>query len=187
MARCRTRLPSLLRDLSERGTMALNRLGRDRFMSKVVERSPLQRGRDAIARNAWQDAYYLLKEADGEETLRADDLAALAEAAWWTGRLDDCIDARERAYASYLEEGSPASAAMIALVLSHDYSGKLAHSISKGWFARAERLLEKEEEAPAHGYLAWMRTHAFMAVGDLDAALEEADRVLDLGTRFGDR
>jgi class 3 adenylate cyclase len=156
-------------------------------VTQVVEGSSLQRGREAFARNAWRDAYYLLREADGNETLAADDLAALAEAAWWTGQIEDCIDARERAYASYLKAGDISSAAMIALVLSHDYSGKLAHSISQGWFNRAERLLEKEEEAPAHGYLAWMRTHAFMAVGDLDAALEQAEKVLELGSRFVDR
>jgi len=159
----------------------------DSSVAQVVEGSNLQKGREAIAKNAWRDAYRLLKEADRSEALSADDLAALAEAAWWTGRIEECIEARERAYATYLKGGDLPRAAMIALVLSHDYSGKLAHSISQGWFSRAERLLEKEEEAPAHGYLAWMRTHAFMAVGDLDAALEQAELVLDLGTRFGDR
>ena len=129
-------------------------------MTQVVDKSSLQRGREAIAKSAWRDAYSLLKEADRSETLPADDLAALGEAAWWTGRIEDCIDARERAYVSYLNGGDLPRAAMIALVLSHDYSGKLAHSISQGWFARAERLLEKEEEAAAHGYLACMRTHA---------------------------
>ena len=156
-------------------------------MTQVVDKSSLQRGREAIAKSAWRDAYSLLKEADRSETLPADDLAALGEAAWWTGRIEDCIDARERAYVSYLNGGDLPRAAMIALVLSHDYSGKLAHSISQGWFARAERLLEKEEEAAAHGYLAWMRTHAFLAVGDLDAALEQAELVLALGSRFADR
>jgi class 3 adenylate cyclase/Flp pilus assembly protein TadD len=158
----------------------------DAFMNKVVAGPLVQSGREAMSKNAWSEAYRLLKEADTAETLSADDLAALAEAAWWTGRIDDCIEARERAYNSFLKDGNPASAAMIALVLSHDYSGKLAHSISQGWFGRAERILATVSEAPAHGYLAWMRTHALMAVGDLDGALAQAEQVLELGTRFKD-
>jgi class 3 adenylate cyclase len=152
-----------------------------------ADASPLDKGREAVEKHAWREAYALLTEANGNERLSADDLSALAEAAWWSGQVDDCIDARERAYATYLDEGDPQSAAITALALSHDYSGKLAHSIARGWYGRAERLLETEAEAAAHGYLAWMRTHAFLAVGDLDAALEQSERALDIGTRFGNR
>jgi class 3 adenylate cyclase len=156
-------------------------------VTQATEESALQRGREAIRRHAWRDAYDLLSEADEVADLAADDLAALAEAAWWAGRIDDCIGARERAYATYIREGNPQHAALTALSLSHDYSGKLAHSIAQGWYGRAERLLEKEDESPAHGHLGWMRSHAFLDAGDLDAALKEAERVLDLGMRYGDR
>ncbi len=160
--------------------------GRDR-VGQVIDESPLQAGRQAVQRHAWREALDLFKEADKDGGLSGDDLAALSQAAWWMGQIDDCISARERAYAAYMNEGKPRRAAMVALELSHDYMGKLAHSIAQGWYSRAERLLEKEPEAPEHGYLAWMRTQAFLAVGDLDAALEQAERVLAIGTRFGDR
>ena len=156
-------------------------------MTQTVEGSPLAEGREAFAKHEWRQAYELLKTADAGDRLCADDLAALSQAAWWMGRIDECIAARERAYTAYLDEGKPQLAAITALSLSHDYSGKLAHSIARGWYGRAERLLEQEQESTAHGYLAWMRTHAFMAAGDLDGALQQAEVALDLGMRFGDR
>jgi class 3 adenylate cyclase len=155
-------------------------------VTQTIDDSPLARGREAITRHAWREAYAALKEADVGE-MSADDLAGMAQAAWWIGQVDDSITASERAYTAYLDAGNPQMAAVTALGLAHDYSGKLAHSISRGWFGRAERLLEKEEESVAHGYLAWMRTHAFMARGDLDGALAQAETALDIGMRFGHR
>ena len=160
--------------------------GKRGIVSQTIEESPLARGREAISRHAWREAHSALKEADNGE-LSADDLSALAQAAWWVGQVDESISASERAYNAYLDEGNPQMAAVTALGLSHDYSGKLAHSISRGWFGRAERLLENEEESFAHGYLSWMRTHALMAMGNLDGALAEAERTLDIGMRFGNR
>ena len=76
-----------------------------------ADASPLDKGREAVEKHAWREDYALLTEANGARRLSADDLSALAEAAWWSGQVDDCIDARERAYATYLDEGDPQSAA----------------------------------------------------------------------------
>ena len=65
-------------------------------MSQVLE-SPLDGGRAAAARHAWSEAFDLLNEADKSGLLTADDLHLLAEAAWWRGKLDESIVARERA------------------------------------------------------------------------------------------
>ena len=51
--------------------------------------------------------------------LTAEDLENLAEAAWWTGRLDEAIALRERAYAASVAAGEPRRAAMIAAVARH--------------------------------------------------------------------
>lgn len=168
-------------------SLELEREWEGKFVAQTVEGSPLARGREARGRHAWREAYELLNQADASEQLCADDLAGLSEAAWWIGQIDDCMSARERAYTAFLDEGKPQLAAVTALSLSHDYSGKLAHSIARGWYGRAERLLETEEESSAHGYLAWMRTHALMEAGDLDGALQQAELALGLGMRFGDR
>lgn len=156
-------------------------------MTQVLEQSPLQAGRDAIARHAWREAFELLSEVDSAEPLGPEDLESLAQAAWWIGRLDDCISLRERAYASYLENGNRRRAAFVAIDLSHDYFSKLAHSIGAGWFNTAERLLDAEGDCPEKGHLAMMHGLGLMAAGDFDGALEAAKLTLDIGTRFGDR
>lgn len=156
-------------------------------MSQIIERSPLEAGREAFERHSWHEAFDLLREADASEPLAAEDLERLAEAAWWTGRLDDCLSVRERAYTTFLDQGKPRGAAMMALLLAQDYFNKLAHSLGAGWFGRAERLLENEAESREHGHLAMMQVVSLLTVGDLDGALERAEYVLDLGTRLGDR
>jgi class 3 adenylate cyclase len=156
-------------------------------MSQVLEESPLQAGREAVERHAWREGFDLLSEADHVERLSADDLVALAEAAWWTGRLEECIEARERAYALYLKQGEPRRAAKIALAVSSDYTGKLKHSIGAGWFNLAERLLKDEGDCVEQGYLTMMQAMQATSSGDQDAALDAAKTTLDIGTRFGDR
>jgi len=156
-------------------------------MTSVIEEQPLPAARAAVAKHAWRQAFNLLNEADRVEPLQPDDLMRLGESAWWLGRLEDAIAARERAYAGYSEAGDTQDAAICALALAQDYFGKLAHSIGAGWFNRAERLLETEPESPGHGHLAFAHAMGSMAAGDLDAALGCADRTLEIGTRLGDR
>jgi len=156
-------------------------------LSRVIAETPLQAGRDAIERHAWREAFDLLTEADKAERLTSDDLMGLGEAAWWLGYLDDSIAAKERAYTGYSESGDGPKAAISALLIAQDYSAKLAPSIGAGWFNRAERLLEKEAESSAHGFLAFMNSLGAEAAGDLDLALSHAERTLDIGTRCGDR
>jgi hypothetical protein len=57
-------------------------------VSQILEHSPLQPGRDAISRHEWHAGFDLLREADDLDPLGPEDLERLAEAAWWTGRLD---------------------------------------------------------------------------------------------------
>ncbi|HEV3472530.1 MAG TPA: LuxR family transcriptional regulator, partial [Actinomycetota bacterium] len=156
-------------------------------MSQVLERSPLEAGRDAIARHAWHEGFDLLTEADRLEPLGAEDLEGLAQAAWWTGKLDRCIAARERAYALYIEAGQPRRAAVLALEIANDYFWKLAHSIGAGWFNRAERLLAEEGDCVEQGRLSLMHGFAASSMGDHEAALEAARKTLDYGMRFADR
>ena len=156
-------------------------------MSQVLEQSPLSAGRDAVARHAWHEGFDLLSEADRLDPLGPEDLEALAQAAWWTGKLDSCIVARERAYTLYLEAGQPRRAAVIAFAVAQDYFGKMAHSVGAGWNNRGERLLAEEGDCVEQGHLALMHGMGASYAGDHDGALEAAARVLEIGTRFGDR
>jgi len=155
-------------------------------VAQVVDDS-LEAGREAARRHAWREAYDLLRTSDEPGALTAEDLEALAEAAWWTGHLDEAISLRERAYAAYADAGNPAKAAQIALKLSMDQLTRGSMSVSAGWRARAERLLEPMPENPAHGYLALARGMAAQAMGDIETAGPEFARARELGSRFGER
>ena len=154
-------------------------------MTQVVDDS-LEAGREAARRHAWRDAYELLRSADGEGRLGADDLENLAEAAWWTGRLDEAIALRERAHAAYLEGGETQRAALLAVIVGIDHANRAAMSVAGGWFARAERLLADEEEGIAHGYLALAHGMGGLEMGELDTASRELERAQAIGARVGD-
>ncbi len=146
----------------------------------------LQEARDAFDRHAWREAFDLLSAADASGDLAPEDLEGLAEAAWWTGRTDNCIEVRERAYAAYAEAGNRHCAALLALKLSGDYEHKLAHSVAAGWFNRAERLFQQIPESREHGFLARDRANKALDSGDADRALEHAAKTLEIGMRFND-
>ncbi|MGH2740364.1 MAG: adenylate/guanylate cyclase domain-containing protein [Actinomycetota bacterium] len=141
---------------------------------------------EASERHAWREALELLEEADRSGGLGSDELERLGEAAWWLGRLAVSIDARERAFATYRQAGDSQSAGRVAIELAYDYDHKGSPSLSAGWLSRAERILEHEPESPDHGYLARRQTGLAVGRGDLEAALELADRTREIGERVGD-
>ena len=153
---------------------------------RVVETPRREAGRDAFARHAWRQAFETLSQAQQEQALAVEDVERLAESAWWIGRIDECIAARERAYATYLDQGKPRSAAAVAVRLAEDFFRRQAKSLGNGWLKRAERLLQDVPECPEHGAL--LRLHAVLALdeGDVEKALGLARRTLDLATRFHD-
>src|SRR3990172_632817 len=156
-------------------------------MSQPVD-EVLEAGRDAIRRHAWREAFDLLSAADASAGLSPGDLENLGQAAWWTGRLGECISARERAYAAYVESANHPQAALVAIALAKDYYGRRDSSVGTAWLNRAGRLLEGVPECIEHGYL--IRTRgvvAFEGLHDFDAAFTHAQRALDIGTRFADR
>lgn len=155
-------------------------------MSDMVTIDPLEAGRDAYTRRAWQEAYRQLKEADHADILSAEDLEALAKSAWWIGQSGESITLFERAYAAYLERGDRAEAAFIALILRRDYSAKLAGSVAQAWLHRAEHLLEDQPESVAHGYLAIAHGELAFSAGELDNALSHYDRSVEIASRFDD-
>jgi class 3 adenylate cyclase len=157
-------------------------------MAQVNIDDALESGREAIRRHAWREAFTFLTTADQAAGLTADDLEGLAEAAWWNARLEDCISARERAFALRMEAGQTPRAARIALALTADQFGRRRSAVGTAWLNRAKRLLQDEPTGVEHGYLA--RLQAVMAIegdGDFDRAFELAGQALAIGTRFADR
>ena len=53
----------------------------------------------------------------------------------------------------------------------------------RGWLARAERLLQGQEETPAHAWLAVVRAYERMLTGDVQGARQWSERAIDVGSR----
>src|SRR4249919_924376 len=119
-------------------------------MSQVI--APLDDARAAAARQAWRAAHAAYVEVDAQD-LTATDLESYGEAAWWSGKLDEAIAHRERAYAAYTADGDTLGAARMALTVSWDHNGRGSFAVAGGWFANAQRLLEGLPEAPEHARL----------------------------------
>jgi class 3 adenylate cyclase len=155
-------------------------------VSQVLDDS-LDAGREAARKHAWRDAYDLLQKANGDGLLGPEDLEYLAEAAWWTGRLEEAMDFRERAYAASTGAGEPRSAALAAIRLALDNGAKGDYAVAGGWLSRAEKLLAEEPEGFEHGHLELARGTAAMEMGQLEPALAHLARAQELGAQFGDR
>jgi class 3 adenylate cyclase len=155
-------------------------------VSQVLQ-DPLEAGRDAVRRHAWQEGYELLKAADSQGELSGEDLELLAQATMWASGLDESIPIQERAYAAHVRTGNTARAAFIATELAHDYDIKLQGSVANGWLRRAARMLENEPESAAHGYLALQQGLRALGERDFDRALAAGKEAEEIGRRVGDR
>jgi class 3 adenylate cyclase len=157
-------------------------------MSEAIPQTvdPLEAGRDALGRHAWQEAFDQLSQADREGPLSGADLEALALAAFFSARADDEMALKERAFKAYESEGDTARAAYLAIDLARNYFYGGKHSIASAWSRRAERLIGADGETYVHGYLALARSEAATAAGDVETALVEAQRAITIGDGAAD-
>jgi DNA-binding CsgD family transcriptional regulator len=149
--------------------------------------SALEKGREAFARHDWQGAYDQLTVAAGDTSADAEAVELLAEAAWWLGRIDECIDLRERAFARREAEGPTRRAARIATFLYYDHCWQGRRAVAGGWLARARRLLEADPSCPEWGYLLVLEAEGAHSEGALSSAVEKANDAIGLGRKFADR
>ena len=148
----------------------------------------LEQARDAVARHSWMEASKTLTEADAGAGLGPEALEILGDALWWLARIDDCIDARERAYAGYLEVANKQKAGLMCLRLAEDHFNRQADSVGRGWLNRAERLLAENTNSVEYGWLARLKANiAFDGRGDIDEALNLTKVTYETATRVGDR
>jgi class 3 adenylate cyclase/Tfp pilus assembly protein PilF len=163
------------------------RIGRRATIPSMGE-DPVAVARSAFVRHSWREAFNRYRQAESSGVaLDPDDLERLAQSAWWIWRIDDSVQARERAYSAYRERGDEARAAYEAVWLARDHFMRLRGAIGQGWFKRAERLLDGKPESVEHAYLEQMRSALAAGEGDLETAVECAKRAAELGARFDDR
>ncbi len=147
----------------------------------------LTEARATRARQDWQACFDVLNGAGAqtaEATLEAERLELLADAAWWLGRLDDCVEARERAYALYDELRDDRRAGQCAVWLYEHHCFRASPAIAGGWLRRARRALDADEDCAEFGALLLREAEMAHGRGDLDVAAELAERGVSLGRRL---
>jgi len=147
----------------------------------------LKRGRESYAKRIWVDAYEKLSTADRATALGAEDLELLARSAYMLGRDDDYVNALERAHHAYLDVGEAGPAARCAWWVGHNLMFRGETGPATGWFARGERLLERERHACVErGYLLLPTVIRHAIAGEHEAAHAAAANAAAIGDRFDD-
>jgi DNA-binding CsgD family transcriptional regulator len=147
----------------------------------------LARGREAAGRLAWADAYTALSLVDQSSPLEAEDLELLATAAYLLGHVEDCLQALQRAHQQYAQSGDPRKAARCAGWLAFHLSTRGDHAQASGWFGRANRLLEHEQQESAErGYLLISAAFQQLMAGGYAEARETLARAAGIGARVDD-
>jgi DNA-binding NarL/FixJ family response regulator len=145
----------------------------------------LAAARTAFAARHWADAYERFRAARQDGSLDADDLAALSQAAWWLGLMDESLAAGEEAYTLYLEASNNRRAAYRAFDVAYGYFIKGNGPVGSGWIGRAQRLLADEPDCPEQGYLLYFAVETSLDGGE--ETMAKAREVQALGRRHGDR
>jgi ATP/maltotriose-dependent transcriptional regulator MalT len=151
-------------------------------------RRALELGRASCAEGSWGAAFDALRRADEAAPLEPADLELMAQAAYMLGRDDDYLRALERAHYGHLDAGDvpPAARCTWWIGLCLLMQGETAPAT--GWFARGERLLDREHtDCAARGYLLLARMLRSLSEGDFEAAHAAAAEAIEIGQRFGDR
>ena len=156
-------------------------------MTESIFEDRERRGQEALARHEWNDAYLLFCEAVEARPSEARALVALAEAAWWTGRLDESIAATERAYEAHMAAGNVQAAALAAMDLSRDYGSKRKTAVAAGWAARSERLLAELHDCPEYARVLTRQSSAALQAGRNEEAIALSREAAEIATRHRDR
>ena len=83
----------------------------------------------------------------GATLTAADDLHAMADAAWWLGLVKETMTISEECHQHFLAEGRPLRAAMTALGIGFDWFLRGELAIGSGWLSRARRLIEQHPDS----------------------------------------
>ena len=142
----------------------------------------LDGARTGLRRHDWQAAFDSANTAEVDSPeLEADRADIMAEAAWWLGRLEDCIEARERAYRTFDDLGNHRRAGQCAVWLYEHHAFKAAPAMAGAWLRRARRALAGNPDCAEYGALVLREAEVAHGGGDLDRSLSLAESMITLG------
>ena len=145
----------------------------------VVLRYVLDMSVDAVSPD-WTAIYERLHDR-ARDDLTAAELEALADAAWWLCRVEDSLAARQKAYDKYVAVGDERRAGYNAWMLSTEYGFTGRAAASSGWLERAKRHAQALPDCAERGFVLYGDAEAAERRGDTTAALELAERMIDIG------
>ena len=146
----------------------------------------LRKARDAYEEADWSRAVEAFQRADQEAALAAPDLERWAQARQLSGGALAAVGALERALAAHSAAGDRRGAARAALMLAQIHFEWRDTAVAQGWYQRAATLLDGCAESKEHGFLDWLGSRIAAFGGDLDQAIERAERALTLARKLDD-
>lgn len=146
----------------------------------------LERARDAVERRSWSEAYAIFEELEDPDLAPAE-WESFADAAWWTGRQDESIAARQKAYTSYADAGDERRAGWMAARLCIEHLIRDEPAAGMGWLARSRRHAAGLPDCVELGFMSVLEATVLRYGGDLASAGPLAERATEIGERFGDR
>jgi len=155
-------------------------------MDDVDRSDPLAAALDALDHHDWHGAHAAAAAigAAAEPAHEAARLDVLADASWWLGHLDDCIEARERAYTIYQQLDNRRRAGQCAVWLYEHHCFKARPAIAGAWLRRAQQALADDPECVEHGAVLLRQAEAAHGNGELERAAGLAGAVVELGRRL---
>ncbi|MGZ8512737.1 MAG: LuxR C-terminal-related transcriptional regulator [Candidatus Limnocylindria bacterium] len=145
----------------------------------------IARGREALARRDWAQAYDSFGAAD-QGALTGADLEGRADAAWWLSKLPESLEIRRRAYAAFDAEGDDAAATAVAARLAIEHFIRGETSVGGGFLMKAHRHAADLPEGRERGFLALIDGTVARFAGDLDGSIALIAEALRLGRTAGD-
>ncbi len=146
----------------------------------------LARAREAYERHEWVTAYERLTDVDDDD-LAAEDFARLAVAALLLRRVNDCVQAWQRAYQAHLDVGDPLGAVRSGFELTMVLLQNGEAAVASGWLGRCQRLLsDVAGDVVERGYVLTIVALQHVFSGQHEAALPIAVEVTDYGRRFAE-
>ena len=146
--------------------------------------SPLERARASIGKHDWTEAVQAYAEADGVQTLAAEDLERWALAAQCAGLLLDAVDPLERAAAAYTALDDRHATARANILLARIQLESLETAIARGCLRRAASLLQDLPLCEQHGHLEWMLSRYCCYVGEIPEAFAHAQKTIEIGRQL---
>jgi ATP/maltotriose-dependent transcriptional regulator MalT len=148
---------------------------------------PLEAGRTALGRAAWQDARDHFQAAvevgDSGEAWEG-----LSRAAWWQGDQELTLSAREAAYRAYRRDEDACGAARMAMWLAGDHLDfRGDDAVATAWLRRGWALVGEGEPCAEQGWIKLLEADiAFLAHADPASAVRVALEALELARSLPD-